>query len=120
MTGRRRFRTHAAMVREMERIAGKEFLREMRQLHEQSLGPYGMEKCPDGSWTIFDRRYEPIDRLAQSAAKRLDAATRARLSWTGSDPGDRLWFYDDGCMPMSSKACKNAYDARLRLLNSLR
>ena len=92
--------------------------------------PYGMEKQPDGSWVLFNRHYKPVgfntpDHIDYGAYpvsfdSRLVPSTKAKLSWTGEDTGDRVFFYNDGCYPTASGANMKAYLGKMRLLMKLR
>ena len=84
--------------------------------------PYGMEQQPDGSWVLFNRHYKPVgfnttDHIDYGAypvgfGKRFAPSMKAKLSWTGEDTGDRVFFYNDGCLPDGLRGEMKAYLGR--------
>lgn len=93
--------------------------------------PYGMAKNPDGSWTLFNRRYKPVGVISNEweewdtprhkmKLRGLGPATLARLDYSGQGTGDRIYFYDDGCVPTRSPEHMERYLGKLQILMPLR
>lgn len=96
----------------------------------QAMFPSGMEKNPDGTWTLFNRKYKPVgvvtrewaewdDPRHKIALKGLGPATLAKLDWRGEGSGDRIYFYNDASNPELSAANLTAYFDRLKVLIKL-
>jgi len=51
--------------------------------------------------------------------KGLGPATLAKLDCRGEGVGDRIYFYNDGCVPDHSPANMKAYLTKLKILLSL-
>jgi len=96
----------------------------------QILFPYGMAKNTDGSWTFFNRKYKPVgvmsadwvewdDPRHKMRLKGLGPATLAKLACKGDGVGDRIYFYDDGCIPGQSPEATAAYLDKLKIIIGL-
>ena len=96
----------------------------------QILFPYGMAKNTDGSWTFFNRKYKPVgvmsadwvewdDPRHKMRLKGLGPATLAKLDYRGEGTGDRIYFYNDGCIPDRSPENLKAYLAKLKIVLGL-
>ena len=105
------------------RLASKYCAREVRWL----IFPYGMERNQDGTWSFFNRRYSLLGaspnehlefgNLQKGIPFRMTCAKRDLLHWNGKGRlEDRIWFYNDGCLPEASAANLAAYLDRLRIL----
>lgn len=94
--------------------------------------PYGMEQNPDGTWIVFNRNYKPLGILSSERVDYADekfaivvhgltAVKRAKLDVNaGRHPKtNRIYFYNDGCVPDHSPANMKVYLARLKVLMSL-
>lgn len=92
--------------------------------------PYCIEKCADGSWVLLNRNYKPVgfntsnfinyaDYPVAMKLKGLGPSTLKKLSYKDEEPGDRVYLYNDGCVPTSSSAAMNAYLKKLEILLKL-
>lgn len=79
---------------------------------------------------ITNRRYKPVgmtstDHVDYDAHpvrvkfKRLTAATARKLDYKGREDLERIYLYNDGCVPTESQANWDAYSARLQSLAKL-
>ena len=102
-------------------------MEEVRRL----MFPYGMAKNPDGSWTLFNRLYKPVGVISEEweewdtpkhkmKFKALRQPTLAKLDHRGEGTGDRIYFYNDGCIPTDSAKHMDAYLSKLRVLMALK
>jgi len=93
--------------------------------------PYCLERQDDGRYVVLNREYNPVgfcttERLDYSkypvAVKisRLTAKTAARLSYNNDPKIDRIYLYNDGCIPTSSSAHMAAYLQSLAILAKLK
>ncbi|MBL0115814.1 MAG: hypothetical protein IPP45_10605 [Sphingomonadales bacterium] len=93
--------------------------------------PYGMEKNPDGTWTLFNRQYKPVGVISNEwedwdnprhkmRLKGLRRPTLAKLDWRGDGTKDRIYFYNDGCVPTHSAKHMASYLEKLRILMALK
>ena len=101
-------------------------MEEVRRL----MFPYGMAKNPDGTWTMFNRQYKPVGVISDAweewdnprhkmKFKGLRKPTLAKLDYEGQGTGDRIYFYNDGCIPTDGAKNMNAYLAKLKVLMAL-
>ena len=93
--------------------------------------PYCLDRQEDGSYVLLNRNYKPVGfmtddwvkyeqypvgvklkGITEKLAAELDARGRANL--------DRIYFYNDGCLPTESAEHMQAYMARLAKLMALR
>jgi hypothetical protein len=92
--------------------------------------PYCIEKCADGSWVLLNRNYKPIgfntsefinysDYPVAMKIKGLGQSTLKKLSYKDEEPGDRVYLYNDGCIPTMSGAAMSAYLKKLEILLNL-
>jgi len=92
--------------------------------------PYCIEKCADGSWVLLNRNYKPVgfntsnfinyaDYPVAMKLKGLGPSTLKKLSYKDEEPSDRVYLYNDGCVPTSSSAAMNAYLKKLEILLKL-
>jgi hypothetical protein len=92
--------------------------------------PYCIEKQQDGSWVVLNREYKPVgfnttewitysDFPVSVRLKGLGPAKLARISYNGSVEGNRVFLYDDGCIPTSNAHARKAYLERLFILAKL-
>lgn len=93
----------------------------------QILLPYCMDKVAEGRYILLNRRYKPLGMATDEwieyathpsvfAIKGLTAAKAKKLSARGEESLDRIYFYNDGCIPNASAEHWKAYSERLRLL----
>ena len=93
--------------------------------------PYCIEKQRDGTWVVLNRQYKPVgfntgefiryeDHPVSANLEGIGPATLNKLSYTGKAEGDRIYLYNDGCVPTHSKANMDAYLEKLRVLAKLR
>lgn len=92
--------------------------------------PYGMSKNADGTWTIFNRQYKPLGVISSEweewdsprhkmKLSGLGPATIAKLDVSDETGSDRIYFYDDGCVPTHSAKAKKQYFEKMAILMSL-
>jgi hypothetical protein len=93
--------------------------------------PYCIEKQNDGTWLVLNRRYKPIgfnttefiDYQAYPVSMRirgLGPATLKKLSWEDKAPGNRVYLYNDGCVPTKSPKAMSSYLKKLKILMKLK
>lgn len=93
--------------------------------------PYCIEKQSDGSWVVLNRQYKPVgfntgefieyEKFPVSAVLKGIGPTKLnKLSYTGVAEGDRVYLYNDGCVPTRSAADMRSYLEKLKLLAGLR
>lgn len=72
--------------------------------------PYCIEKLPDDSWVVLNRQYKPVgfntsafinyEQYPVSAKlKGIGPAVAKKLSYSNEASGDRIYLYNDGCIP---------------------
>lgn len=92
--------------------------------------PYCIMKQPDGRYAVLNREYKPVGFYTNDFVqyeefpvlvkfKGLTKAKVAKVSYSGSDNMDRIYLYNDGCVPTHTKKDMQAYLARLELLAKL-
>lgn len=94
--------------------------------------PYCLQLQADGRYAVLNRRYKPVGMTAQAGAfvtysehpclvqfKGLTTARVAKLSFKGSPDPQRIYLYDDTCVPTASAQHWAAYGQRLELLAKL-
>jgi len=92
--------------------------------------PYCIQRLQDGRHIILNRNYKPLGTLNRefvdydahpSAAKiKITKASARKISYEASDAIDRIYLYNDGCVPTSGAAEMKAYLARLGALAKLK
>lgn len=96
----------------------------------QQFLPYCLQRRPDGRYAILNRRYKPIgfnttdwityeDLPILVKFKRLTEQTIVKLSCTGDTDPERIFLYDDGCIPTRDADDMRAYLDRLAILAKL-
>ena len=90
--------------------------------------PYCLIKQADGSYVICNRRYKPVgitrtdfvdydEYPVKVRFKRQLSVVQAKaLDWNGRDSVDRIFLYNDGCVPTDCDAHWKAYSKRLQRL----
>lgn len=93
--------------------------------------PYCLDRQDDGRYAVLNRRYKPVGLTLKShvnyrdypclvTLKGLDAAAAAKLSVRGDAALNRIYLYDDGCIPTSSAAHWDSYAAKMALLAKMK
>lgn len=92
--------------------------------------PYCIEKQSDGTWVVLNREYKPVgfntsdyvryeEYPVSSKLSGIGPGVCRKLSYSGEVAGDRVYLYNDGCVPTNSKANMDAYLKKLALLAKL-
>ena len=93
--------------------------------------PYCLMKQTDGSYVMTNRNYKPIGFMIGEWVdynehpvgvniKGLTAKVAGTLSARGSEELDRIYLYNDGCIPTNDQKSMDAYLARLGKLMALK
>ena len=93
--------------------------------------PYCLQRQEDGRYVLLNRNYKPVGFFTSEwityedypigvKVKGLTAAVAARLDYQGRNDLDRIYLYNDGCVPTASDANMQQYLKRLGILMSLR
>ena len=88
--------------------------------------PYCIQKEKDGSWVILNRNYKPVGmntgdfveykkHPVSARPRSLTAATLKKLSYKGESES-RVYLYNDGTNPLTSKENMDAYLKKLAIL----
>ncbi|MEW6479757.1 MAG: hypothetical protein AB1455_09930 [Pseudomonadota bacterium] len=89
---------------------------------------YCLDRMPDGSYVALNRRYKPVGLTSTTWVdyeafpvrfkfkRALSAAQIASLSCKGDSSPERIYLYNDGCVPTDSAANWSAYSERLERL----
>ncbi len=89
--------------------------------------PYCIEKQSDGSWLLLNRNYKPVgfntgewvrygEFPVSMKIEGLSDATLRKLSCHDSEPGDRVYLYNDGSVPTRNAEAMAAYLRKLEIL----
>lgn len=99
------------------------------ELHETHF-PYCIQRLESGRYILLNRNYKPLgnptrDRVSYetdpSAVKiTITPATAAKLSWEQSQKVEKIYLYNDGCIPTESAAYMADYLKRLAVLAKLK
>jgi len=92
--------------------------------------PYCIQKQADGSWVVLNRQYKPVgfntgeyikyEEFPVSAKLQgIGPAIANKLAYSGEASGDRIYLYNDGCIPTDSKTNMAAYLKKLEILAKL-
>lgn len=92
--------------------------------------PYCIERMADGTWVVLNRQYKPVgfntsdfiryESFPVSAKlKGIGPGILKKLSYDGDGTGQKIYLYNDGCVPTHSKANMDAYLKRLEILAKL-
>ncbi|MDP3650917.1 MAG: hypothetical protein Q8R67_04455 [Rhodoferax sp.] len=91
---------------------------------------HSLHRQGDGSYVALNRRYQPLGLNSASHVKgeefaegfkfkrTLTAEQIAALSFNGDASPERIYLYDDGCIPTDSPSAWTAYAERLGRLAS--
>lgn len=93
--------------------------------------PYCIDRQPDGKYAVLNREYKPVGFKTKEyinyeeypvcvKLKRIGPATAAKISYKGDSNTDRIYLYDDGCVPTKSTENMKAYLKRLEILAKLK
>lgn len=93
--------------------------------------PYCIEKQKDGSWVILNRNYKPVgfntadfvkyeEYPVSMRIKGLSPATLKKLSCKEEEPGDRVYLYNDVCIPTDDAKSMSGYLKKLEILLRLK
>lgn len=96
---------------------------EFRQIYM----PYCLILNSSGKYTITNRNYKPLGMWGKYvnyedyavSLKGLGPATIAKLSFNADPSPDKIFLYNDGCVPTNSKKDMAAYLAKLEILANL-
>lgn len=89
---------------------------------------YCLDRLPDGRYIALNRRYKPVGHTGTEWVeyealavgfkfkRALSPRQIASLSWDGDTSAERIYLYNDGCVPTDSAAHWAAYSARLERL----
>lgn len=93
--------------------------------------PYCLDKQPDGRYVVLNRKHKPIgfktsenvkyeDYPICVELKAIDSETAAKLSYKGDSNTDRIYLYNDGCVPTASAEHMKNYLERLKILAKIK
>lgn len=93
--------------------------------------PYCLEQQQDGTHVVLNRNYKPIGFMTGALVNYdaypigvkiagLNPKTAAKLDCKGRDGLERIYLYNDGCIPTENADNMKAYTARLAILMALR
>ncbi|MEH2162631.1 MAG: hypothetical protein V7K38_16690 [Nostoc sp.] len=93
--------------------------------------PYCVEKQPDGRYVVLNREYKPVGFKTTEHIeyekypicvefKGLGSATAGKLSWNGDSSTDKIYLYNDGCVPTKSPEHMKNYLKRLEIFAKLK
>lgn len=92
--------------------------------------PYCIEKQQDGSWIVLNRNYKPLgfntknfityeDYPVSIKLTKLTKEKLAEISYNGEVKGNRVYLYDDFCVPIDDKKYMDIYLEKLKILIKL-
>ncbi|MFM0265485.1 hypothetical protein [Paraburkholderia sediminicola] len=92
--------------------------------------PYCVQRQEDGRYAVLNREYKPVgfwtkahvtyeDHPTLVKIRGLTAARAAKISYNADPSVERIYLYNDGCVPTESAANMTAYLARLAVLAKL-
>ena len=92
--------------------------------------PYCLELQPNGTWLVLNRDYKPVGFNTDQHIKyeeypvsvKLKGLTKLRLAKLSSKAefaSNRVFLYDDGCVPTHSAAHMKSYMEKLEILAKL-
>lgn len=88
--------------------------------------PYCLDRQADGRYAVLNRHYKPlgldVEQFVDYAAHpgcvvrldRMSATRAAKMSFDASRNVERIFFYNDGCVPTESEDHWSAYSKRLQ------
>ncbi len=100
------------------------------ELVRSSHMPYCIQRLEDGRYIVLNRHYKPLGETTRewvtyethptACALQITARQAAQIDWDGRDSLDRIYLYNDGCIPTESEAHTKAYLDRLAVLMNLK
>ena len=94
------------------------------------LFPYCIDHLPDGRYIVLNRNYKPLgiqtgdwvkyEEDPSAIALKITPASARKLSWEGSEALDRIYLYNDGCIPTDGAEHMKAYLQRLSVLMAIK
>lgn len=89
--------------------------------------PYCLARLKDGRYTVLNRSHKPLGFVTRDRVKYeeypicvklkgLGPAKARRLSWNASENLEKIYLYDDSCVPTTSPAAMESYLDKLQLL----
>lgn len=92
--------------------------------------PYCLNRLQDGRYIILNRNYKPLGVQTSEwvtyeteptvISINLTPAKAKAISWEGSENVDRVYLYNDGCIPTDGAAHMSAYLKRLGVLMNIK
>lgn len=93
--------------------------------------PYCLIRQADGRYVVVNRRYKPLgyitsewvdydDKPILAHLSGLGPATIRKLSWNDSDNAERIYLYNDGCVPTANAKSMRAYLDKIAILAKLK
>lgn len=93
--------------------------------------PYCLLKQENGSYLALNRNYKPLsfnttdyldykDYPIEIRFKNLTKLKAFKLSWNKSTNVDKIFLYNDGCIPVVSAKYMNEYLKKLKILSKLK
>ncbi len=92
--------------------------------------PYCLEKQEDGGYVVLNREYKPLgfakrehykysDYPIVVKIKGLTPSKASEISFKGAENLDKIYLYDNSCLPETSPENMQSYLARLAILSEL-
>jgi hypothetical protein len=92
--------------------------------------PYCLDRQEDGTHVVLNRNYKPIGFMTGTyveygdypvgvKVKGLGPKTAAKLDYQGREDLERIYLYNDACIPTKGQEHMQAYLARLGVLMGL-
>ena len=92
--------------------------------------PYCVEKQDDNSWVFLNRNYKPVgfntsdfikyeDHPVSMKLTGIRLATLRKLSCDDEKPSNKVYLYNDGCIPTSSASAMSEYLKKIEILLKL-
>ena len=77
--------------------------------------PYCLDRQEDGTWVFLNRDYKPLAHPKGIKIPGLGIKNaRKKLAWNPEEEGgDRIYLYNDGCIPTRSKEFMDTYLEKL-------
>lgn len=91
---------------------------------------YCLDRQEDGSYVLLNRNYKPLGFMTDEYVqyeehpvgvklKGLGPKSAAKISYSGDESLERIYLYNDGCIPTHSPANMKAYLSRLGIVMKL-
>lgn len=92
--------------------------------------PYCIEKQSDGTWVVLNRQYKPVgfntsefinyeEYPVSAKLSGIGPGICKKLSYSGEAEGNRVYLYNDGCIPTNSQKYMDEYLKKLAILAKL-